>query len=127
MADRSVRVEVTGARELRRKLKAATDTDLPNQLKQAYRDVEANEVGNIRRVAPVESGDLRDSIRGTRAGTKASVVIGKGKVNEYAGVIIFPNNRGIRPNPFPYNVLRSDWPWIARTFEDAVDDVTRKI
>jgi len=127
VADRSVRIEVTGAKELRRALKKAANDDMQDELKQAYRDVENQEVANTRRVAPVDSGDLRDTIRGTRAGTKASLVIGKGKVNEYAGVIIFPNNRGITPNDFPYRVLRSDWPWIARTFEDAVDDVTRKI
>jgi len=127
VADRSVGIRVTGAKELRRNLKKAADVDMQRELNQVYRDVESREVRHVQAVAPVDSGDLRDSIRGTRAASKASVVIGRGKVNDYAGVVIFPNNRGIEPNRFPYDVLKDDWPWIARTFEDGVDRVTDKL
>lgn len=36
---------------------------------------------------PVDSGALRDTVRGNRAKARATVTIGRGKTNKYAGVV----------------------------------------
>lgn len=127
MADKSLRIEVTGAKELRRKLKKAADEDMTAELAQAYDTARRIVVGSAKANAPILIGDLRDSIRGVGGKTRATVAAGKGRTTDYAGVIHYPNNRGIEPDQFLYDGLRDEWDFVYRTFDDAVDRVTDKL
>jgi len=91
-------VEVRGAKELRKTLKAAGD-DL-GDLKAAHQAV-GNMVVNVARgLAPVRSGALAGSIRATRLAGGVSIKAGSGSIR-YAGPIHWGwPARNIAANPF---------------------------
>lgn len=126
--DRSIRIEVTGARELRRKIKQAEDQGLKDQLKKAYKDA-ANIVARSGRLkAPERSGDLASSIRSMNQTTRAVVAAGRGRTTDYAGVIHYGwPAHNITPQPFLHQALKDDWDRVYDTFTDAVDRVVEDI
>lgn len=126
--DRSLRIEVTGARELRRAIKKAENDGLKDELKQAYRDAAKIIVSESKSNAPVLSGDLKSSIRPLGGITSAVVAAGRGRTNNYAGVIHYGwPAHNISPQPFIHHALDTEWDRIYRAFETAIDDVTTKI
>lgn len=91
-------VEVDGGPQLRRTLKAI-GSDL-GDLKAVHNDVAAYVTEAARGRAPVRTGRLAGTLRGTGAKTVATVRAGYAKV-PYAGPIHWGwGRRGIRSNPF---------------------------
>lgn len=128
MADRSARIEVTGARELRRAIKRAENKGLNAELKTAYRDAANIVVRSSKSNAPVLSGDLRSSIRPLGGASKSVVAAGRGRTNAYAGVIHYGwPARNITAQPFIHEALKTEWDRVYATFEDAIDQVTTRI
>lgn len=128
MADRSGGIRVTGAKELRRAIKKAEDRGLKDALKKAYRD-SATLVSDASKLrAPVQSGDLRNSIRPLGGIGKAVVAAGRGRTNDYAGVIHYGwPARGITAQPFIHEALKTKWDAVVDSFETAIDHMTREI
>lgn len=94
-------IQVTGAKELRAALKhmSADLRDLTKINKEAAEIV----AETSRDLAPVLTGDLRDSTRATATKAKGIVAVG-GRAVPYAGPIIFGwPRRNIAPNPFIYD------------------------
>lgn len=128
MTDKSVRIEVTGAKELRRAIKKAENDGLKAELKQAYRDAARIIVSESKSNVPVLSGDLRSSIRPLGGATSAVVAAGRGRTRDYAGVIHFGwPAHNISPQPFIHHAIATEWDRVYQSFETAIDDVTRKI
>lgn len=128
MTDKSVRIEVTGAKELRKKIKQAEDQGLKDELKKAYHDAARLVSSGAKLRAPERSGDLRDSIRPLNQLTRAVVAAGRGKTKDYAGVIHWGDpKRNIRSQPFFHEEIRRDWDPIYRTFTEAIDRVVDQI
>lgn len=128
MADKSVRIEVHGAKELRRKIKQAEDQGLKDELKKVYKDVSTLVSTGSKRWVPVQSGDLRDTIRPLNQATRAVVAVGRGKVNDYAGVVIWGDpKRNIRAQNFIHEEIQRDWDPIYRVFTSGVDRVVDQI
>lgn len=121
------RIRVTGARELRKALRDAPD-EFTAQLKLAYRSSGAIVTTRARSEAPVDTGDLRDSVRTLGGKTKAVVAAGKGKTKDYAGRIHFGDpNPGIEANPFIHEALEREWDRVYAYFEEAVDAVVATV
>ena len=122
-----VGVKVTGAKELRAKIKQAEDTDLKGELKQAYRDTATLIVTAARQRAPEQSGDLKASIRPLGGVTSAVVAAGNARVPYAAPIHWGWPKRGITAQPFIGEALKDEWDRVADTFEAAVDRVTDQI
>lgn len=127
MADKSLSIKVTGARELRKAIKQAEDQDLKGELKGAYREAAQIIVQGSKLRVPHRSGALEGSIRPLGGVTSAIVAAGRASV-PYAGPIHFGwPARGIEPQPFIHDTIKDDWRKVYKTFTDAIDNVTRKI
>ena len=107
------RIEVKGAKELRRALRLLGDKELTQELKQAHKAAGEVVAETARSLVPARTGRLRASIKSAAVARGVKVVAGGGKVL-YAGPIHFgwptrPNKargwRGgpIRPQPFLYD------------------------
>lgn len=128
MPDKSVRIEVHGAKELRRKIKQAEDQGLKEELKAAYTGAAKLVAAGAKLRVPVRSGDLRDTIRPMNQVSRAVVAAGRGKVNDYAGVIHWGDpKRNIRSQPFFHEEIKRDWDPIYRNFTEAIDRVVDQI
>lgn len=128
MVDKSVRIEVTGARELRRAVKKAQDDGLTKELKGAYRDAAKIVTSESKQNVPVLSGDLRSSIRPLGGTASAQVAAGRGRTRDYAGVIHFGwPAHNIKPHPFIHDAISTEWDRIYKAFENAIDDVIKQI
>lgn len=126
--DKSVRIEVHGAKELRRKIKQAEDQGLKDELKAVYKKVSTRVSTGSQRRSPVKSGDLRDTIRPLNQATRAVVAVGRGKVNDYAGVVIWGDpKRNIRSQNFIHEEIQADWDPIYRDFTEGVDNIVDQI
>lgn len=128
MADKAAGIKVTGAKELRSRIRKAENQGLKSALKVAYRDAANIVVRSARPNAPVRSGALRASIRPLGGATSSVVAAGRGRTSDYAGVIHYGwPARNITPQPFIHEALRDEWDKVYSTFEDAIDDVTKRI
>jgi len=77
--------------------------------------------------APKYSGALAASIRGNRAKSKAVVTAGRGKTNEYAGIINYGSpRRGIAAQPFMQQADAAVSPRIIPTLTADIDRLIRE-
>jgi hypothetical protein len=118
-------VEVVGAKELRKTLKAAGD-DLAD-LKNAHQAVGNMVVGVARGLAPTRTGALAGSIRASRLAGGVSLKAGSGSI-PYAGAIHWGwPARNIKANPFIMNAaLTTEEQWTA-LYEEELNKILDKI
>lgn len=128
MADRSKGVRITGAKELRREIRRAEGPGLKEALKRAYKESAGVVSTSARREAPVLSGDLRSSIRPLGSQTRAQVAAGRGRSNNYAGVIHYGwPGHNIEAQSFLHEALADEWPEVHETFEKALEKLGKEI
>lgn len=122
-----VKVNVEGARELRAAIKQAGTTDLQKELREAYRNTALAVSGRAYQLAPKFSGALADSIRPSASLTGAKVSAGNSAV-PYAGPIHWGwPKRHIQAQPFISQALKQQQGDINRYFNDAIDQIGKKI
>lgn len=118
-------VEVEGARELRRTMKAAGE-DL-GDLKDANAEVAAYVAAAARGAAPSVSGRLAGSVRGNRAAASAVVKAG-GAAVPYAGPIHWGwPSRNIAAHPFVADTAAETEPHWTETYREAVQRILDRI
>ncbi len=120
-----LRVELKGAAQLRRTLKAAGDDleDLKDANTRAAKVVEEGTLGLV----PVDTGFLASTIRST--GTKTAGFVRAGsKAIPYAGPIHWGwPKRNIKANPFAAEAARLTEPTWGPIYEDAVQKAINRI
>lgn len=118
-------VEVVGAKELRKSLKAAGD-DL-GDLKGVHQAVGNLVVSAARGQAPVRSGALAGSLRASRVAGGVTVRAGSGSV-PYAGPIHWGwPARNIKANPFILDAAQAtETAWVA-LYEDEVNRILDRV
>lgn len=118
-------VQVRGARELRRTLKAAGD-DL-GDLKAVHQAVGNMVVGVARGITPTRTGALAGSIRAQRLATGVGLRAGSGSI-PYAGPIHWGwPAHNIAANPFLVNAAQSsESEWVA-LYESEVERILDRV
>lgn len=118
-------VQVQGAKELRKTLKAAGD-DL-SELKAVNQAVGNMVVGVARGLAPVRSGVLAGSIRATRAAGGVGIKAGGASI-PYAGPIHWGwPARSIKANPFISNAaLTTEDQWVA-LYQEEIEKILERV
>lgn len=86
-----MRVKTAGFKELQKALRAV-DKDLPKEMRRGWNEVAEVVVDETRRRLPIQSGDLRSSVRAVSEQRSARVVMGSASV-PYAGWVDFGGNR----------------------------------
>ena len=118
-------VQVAGAKELRRQLKAAGDDleDLKAANKEAAHIVELSSVA----LAPVTTGALMHSIRSS--GTKTAGIVRAGRSSlPYAGPIHWGwPKRNIKAQPFMLNAAHQSEPRWVEAYSELVDKALAKV
>lgn len=120
------RIQVTGAKELRRALKGMTDDlkDLREIHLAAARIVE--EVA--RENAPVRSGRLRRTIKAGATRTRGTVSAGRNGSVPYAGPIHFGwPARNIESQPFIFDALDARKDQVVRQYEERVGQLVERV
>lgn len=120
-------VEVVGAKDLRKQLKALDDfKEIRPELLDVYRAAAEVVAEDARPRVPVLTGRLRDSIRATATQTSGSVAIGKKKI-PYAAPIHFGwPAHNIRANPFLYDAADAKADAAAEVFLDRVASLMQR-
>jgi hypothetical protein len=126
-------IEVTGARELSRALKAA-DPALLKELKAENKRLAGMVADTAQSHVPVRSGRLRASIRAGSTQKSGTVKAGGARV-PYAGPIHFgwfvrkdPARGGpIKPNPFLYRALDERRDEVFAAYTEAVKRIAAKV
>jgi hypothetical protein len=121
------KIEVKGAKELRRAIKRAADADLKNEVKKANREAADIVAYEAQTIVPVKSGKLLESIRAS--GTMTAGIVRSGRANvPYAGVIHFGwPGHNIEPNPFLYEAADSRADEVLAKYEDAINAVASRL
>lgn len=118
-------LQVDGARELRRQLKAAGDdlSDLKAANKEAAQIVELSSVA----LAPVTTGALMSSIRSS--GTKTAGIVRAGRASlPYAGPIHWGwPKRNIKAQPFMLDAAHQSEPRWVEAYSELVDKALTKV
>ena len=123
-----VKVEITGAKELRRAIRRAEGPELRKNLRSAYKSSAGIVSTRAESVAPALSGDLRSSIRPLGSQSKAQVAAGRGRSKDYAGVIHYGwPARGIEPQEFLHEALEREWDNVYDFFEQALEEIGRTL
>lgn len=118
-------VQVQGARELRKALKA-TDDRL-DDLKDLHQRAAEPVASEARALVPVLGGDLKDTIRQDRRAAGAAVIAGRRAV-PYAGVIHFGwPAHGIEPDPFLYDAADHRADDVRKAYVDGVNDLLARM
>ena len=134
MAKQPLSIKTQGMRELRRKI-SVLDGNF-DQLKELHEDVAKIVAFRASQLAPVQSGELRDTIRASGTKTAGRVRAGFKRV-PYAGPVHFgwstrPDAakgwRGgpILPNPFLYDALDERHNEVFETYFKGVKKIQRK-
>jgi hypothetical protein len=120
------RVEVEGAKELRRALKRMGD-DLKDL--RAINLEAANAVADrARERVPVVSGRLQRSIKPRATKTRGYVTAGDNRLVPYAGPIHFGwSARNIAPQPFLFDALDDRRDEIVRKYQDRVSGLVERV
>ena len=130
-ADKSVQINVEGARELRKAIRTVQDDTLKDQLKAANKaaaEIVAKEAKSS--TVPVQSGALKASIKALGSQTKGQVKVGgaKNRTKFYAGPIHFGHpGRGIKPQPFLYEAMSNEWKNVYAAYEKSMDKIVDQI
>lgn len=125
MAAPTARIQVHGAKELRRALTrmGADVKDLTRIHKEAAEDV----ARVARERAPVRSGRLRKSVKARATRTRGTVQAGGGAV-VYAGPIHFGwPKRNIEPQPFIYDALDERRDEVIGRYEERIAELVRRV
>ncbi len=123
-AGTNARVQVTGAKELRKALKkmGADVKDLTAINKKAAETV----ADEARERAPILTGVLRKTIRARATKTRGYVTAGTGI--PYAGVIHFGWPRhGISPQPFIFDALDARKDEVVHAYEKRIGDLVERV
>jgi hypothetical protein len=122
---RAARIQVTGAKELRRALKAMEhDT---GDLKDIHKAAAEIVIERARDLVPYVSGALAGTHRAARRATGAAVLAGRSSV-PYAGPIHFGwAARNISPQPWLYDALDDRRDEVAARYEREIDGLVRKL
>ncbi len=125
MAGTNARVQVTGAKELRKALKKmGADVKDLTAINRAAAETVADEA---RSRAPVLTGALRKSVR-AGAGKASGYVKAGGRAIPYAGVIHFGWPRhGISPQPFIYDALDARKDEVVHAYEKRIGDLVERV
>lgn len=118
-------IKIEGLREVTR---AMTRFDVGSKVAIKATHLEAAQVvaGEAKRLVPVRSGRLRDSIRGAGQQSGAVVRAGKSAV-PYAGPIHFGwPKHNIEPNPFLYDAVDARRGEVLAAYEKNMDALIRK-
>lgn len=99
MLDARVRVE--GGDELRRLARKVGGPESQKALKAGHKSIAELVADTAGDNTPHRTGALRRTVRGLGSQRKAEVAAGRGRINDYAGVIHYGNpDRGIAAQPF---------------------------
>lgn len=125
MSRDAVRIDVDGARQLRRDLRRMGD-DLA-ELKDAHAAAAALVAAEAGRRAPKRTGRLAGSVRGNRALSRATVSAGRASI-PYAGPIHWGwAARGIEANPFVADAATATEPAWVELYVAGIDRATDRI
>jgi hypothetical protein len=117
-------VEIEGVNKLARALRDA-DAGMAETLKAAHLDGAKAVLNAVR--APVQSGDLRATLKASATLRSGRVKAGRKKV-PYAGPIHFGwQRRNIRPNPFLYDALDRRRQTVIALFMDGIESLTEQV
>jgi hypothetical protein len=120
------RVEVEGAKELRRALKRMGD-DLAD-LRAINLEAAQAVADQARERVPVASGRLRGSIKPRATKTRGYVTAGNNRLVPYAGPIHFGwHRRHIVPQPFLFDALDERRDDIVRKYQARVGDLVERV
>lgn len=127
LEDRKGREGIDGLREIQRDMRRLGD-DTKTAMKPTHQQAADIVAEGARRRAPVRSGRLRKSIKGTAVMTGGRVRIGYGggEPSLYAGPIHFgwPARR-IRPQPFVYDELDARRPEVVQLYAERISELIR--
>lgn len=125
------KIEVEGARELRRAIRKMEASGLDVELKTANKEAADTVAQRAReRHVPVRDGDLKRAIRGLGSKTKAQVKAGgaRGGTRDYAGVIHYGDpKRGIEPQPFLHQAASDEWKEVRKKYEAALNRIADEL
>lgn len=125
--DEFAKLEITGAKELRKIIKNANDNDLKKSLKEANKAGSEVVAEKARFLVPVKSGRLKASVRAGATQSNGWVAVGK-KAVPYAAPIHFGwFKRHIKPQPFLYEAADARIGAVLAAYEDAINEVISKI
>ncbi len=125
MAGTTARVQVTGAKELRRAL-AHMEADVKD-LTPINREAAETVATEARGTAPVLSGALRRTIKSSATKTKGVVRAG-GKGIPYAGVIHFGwPAHNIKAQPFIFDALASRESEVVEKYQRRIADLVERV
>jgi len=125
MAAPAARVQVTGAKELRKAMQrmGADVSDLTKINREAARTV----LEAARGLVPVQTGRLRKSMKAGATRTRGTVSAGD-RLVEYAGPIHFGwPARNIEPQPFIYDALDARKDEVVDKYEAHIEALVRKL
>jgi hypothetical protein len=124
-AGKPAKIQVDGARELRRALKHL-DAGI-DDLKDAHRDAGELIAEEGRTLAPYDTGELRGSIRPDRRANGSNVLAGGRRV-PYAGPIHFGwPAHNIDPDPFLYDALDNRADEVRAAYAHNVEALVRRV
>lgn len=119
------RIQVTGAKELRRALKRM-DNDA-SDLRGVNLDAAKIVAGRARDIVPRLSGTLENSIRALASKSSGSVAAGKARI-PYAGVIHFGwPAHNIEPQPFLYDALDQRATQVVQLYEQRIAELVVRV
>ena len=121
-------VKITGAKELRKAIRKAESSDLKKKLRGAYKSSAGVVSTRAKQLTPVQSGDLRNSIRPLGTQTRAQIAAGKGKTRDYAGVIHYGDpHRGIEAQEFIHEAMSDEWRQVTDFFVNAMNEISKEL
>lgn len=123
MADKSVRVELRGVKELNRAFKAM-DRDLPKELRVEFKGVAAALVDRIRPKVPRLTGTAQGGVRPRATSTGASIVGGAGKAEPYYRSLEFKNLGA--PGRYIYPTIAENTEVIGKGADEAIEKVAKR-
>jgi HK97 gp10 family phage protein len=128
LENRQGKQQIEGLRELQRALRQLGD-DTKTAMKPTHQEAADIVAEAARGKAPVRTGRLRRSVKGSAvmSGGRVRIGYGGGAPSLYAGPIHFgwPARR-IRPQPFVYDALDPKRPDVLRLYERRIDELTKK-
>ena len=124
----NTRIEVHGAKELRRQMRRTGDQDLKRALREAYNRAAEPVSDEAGALAPKVSGKLSASVRTGSTQSKSRVKIGSKARVPYAGPIIYGwPERAIEPHPFVEEALDEKLGEARAIFEEEVYELTKRL
>lgn len=119
-----MQIEAEGLAKLRRELKAI-DAALVKELNKIGKDAAGIVAEMTRSIAPVVTGELRDSV--TTGVMQGGGVVKVGRGAPYANAIVYGwAKHGISPDPFPYEALDARRDEVIERYETGLHDLIEK-